>query len=55
MAGEVRRLIDELIRLRSKGKPSLEPFVRVQRLRAHQRVGVERAHDGVEEGGLEVR
>lgn len=29
MAGEVRRLIDELIRLRSKGKPSLEPFVRV--------------------------
>ena len=29
MAGEVKRLIDELIRIRSKGKPSLEPFVRV--------------------------
>jgi len=29
MAGEVKRLINELIRVRSKGKPSLEPFVRV--------------------------
>jgi hypothetical protein len=29
MAGEVKRLIDELMRLRSKGNPSLEPFVRV--------------------------
>ena len=29
MAGEVKRLIDELIRVRSKGKSSLEPFVRV--------------------------
>jgi hypothetical protein len=29
MAGEVKRLIDELMRLRSRGNPSLEPFVRV--------------------------
>ena len=29
MSGEVKRLIQELIRVRSKGKPALEPFVRV--------------------------
>ena len=29
MAGEVKRLIDELMRIRSKGNPNLEPFVRV--------------------------
>jgi hypothetical protein len=29
MAGEVKRLIEELMRVRSKGNPALEPFVRV--------------------------
>ena len=29
MAGEVKRLIDELIELRTKGRPELDPFVRV--------------------------
>jgi hypothetical protein len=29
MAGEVKRLIDELMRLRTKGNSMLEPFVRV--------------------------
>ena len=29
MAGEVKLLIDELMRLRSRGNPSLVPFVRV--------------------------
>jgi hypothetical protein len=29
MAGEVKRLIDELIRVRARGNPDLEPFVRV--------------------------
>jgi len=29
MAGETKRLIDELMRVRAKGNPALEPFVRV--------------------------
>ena len=29
MAGEVKHLIDELMRVRSRGNPALEPFVRV--------------------------